>query len=108
MKKFNNSCLALFLLLSITFTLGSTVALAEGGEAGTIAEIEFYTDDSKEMPVDESKAPEPEKTKKPIGRFPNTGEIIRKSLMMSGLMLAFIGLWILWMKKTKRKDDLEL
>lgn len=107
MKKSINICFILSILLSLTFSLGSEIVLAEGGEAGTIAEIEFYTDVSKAPPVDKGNTPEPTKKPKPVGRFPNTGDIVQKSLMVSGGLLALLGIYTFIIKQKKRKGDMK-
>lgn len=79
---------------------------AEGGQVGHEAVIEFYLEESNEKTpsgtsdlVVDSKDTQ---VKKPVGRYPQTGEIIKKSFTLSGVILAVSSLY-LYLKKQRKE-----
>lgn len=79
---------------------------AEGGQVGQDAVVEFFTDESVPKP---SESEEPKSSSEPIvekpkGRFPSTGEVVQRSLMMSGGILVIAILLFLRLKKRNVKE----
>lgn len=82
---------------------------AEGGQVGHEAVIEFYRDepDEKEKTPSSTSNPvndaEDTTVKKPVGRYPQTGEIVKKSLTLSGVILAFSIVYVYLKKQRKER-----
>lgn len=70
---------------------------AEGGEVGNGAGVEFYSESSSTSPSS-SDLPN---TKKPTGNLPQTGEIVKKSMMLSGVVLLIGVVVFFFIKKRK-------
>lgn len=94
----------------------------EGGQVGQQGVIEFYEDNSTTEPSDNSTteptvepSAEPststpsslstEPVQKPAGNYPSTGEVVQRSLMLSGVALLFIALLFAVWKKRKEKEE---
>lgn len=114
----------MFLLLSslivvIGCTVGETAVFAQegnGGQVQTNGEITFYEDEplpssSSEPPVSSepasSEAPIPSSSEpviqKPQGKYPSTGELVKKSLSISGIALIAI-VFLLFLYKRRKKE----
>ncbi|ALS00974.1 hypothetical protein ATZ33_06205 [Enterococcus silesiacus] len=111
-KKFLRiSILTISILGLMIFWKPVTSFADDGGQVGHEAVIEFYREDEKKDPpttTSESKtnlnvSEGPQKSK-PIGRFPQTGEIVRKSLMLSGIVLALSALYV-YVKKQRKENE---
>jgi len=44
-------------------------------------------------------------SQKPIGRFPSTGELVQKSLLISGLLVLLIFLTAYYLRKQRERKD---
>ncbi|MGX7245676.1 LPXTG cell wall anchor domain-containing protein [Enterococcus quebecensis] len=76
----------------------------DGGQVGHEAVIEFYSDDQPEKEsVDEPKDSVKPTSTKPVGRYPQTGEIIKKSLTLSGAIVVLLAI-VAYMKKRKKEQ----
>ncbi|MCB5953440.1 LPXTG cell wall anchor domain-containing protein [Enterococcus sp. CWB-B31] len=111
----------LFLLLSslimvIGFTVVGNTAFAEGngGQVQTNGQITFYEDEPKpsssEPPVSSSsQEPVPSVSSselpvtKPAGKYPSTGELVKKSLSISGAAL-IVAAFLLFLYKRRKKE----
>lgn len=105
-KKLCISILTISILGLIAFWKPMTSFADDGGQVGHEAVIEFYRDDEKEQTTTTSnlKVSEEPKQSKPIGRFPQTGEIVKKSLMLSGILLALSALYV-YVKKQRKEHE---
>ncbi|MBP1046187.1 LPXTG cell wall anchor domain-containing protein [Enterococcus sp. BWM-S5] len=94
----------------------------EGGQVGQQGVIEFYVDSSStepsessttEPPVASSTEEPPVSTstssstvvQKPAGKYPSTGEVVQRSLMVSGAAVIALALLFFVMKKRKEKRE---
>lgn len=114
----------LFLLLSsllmvIGWLVGNQPVFAQdgnGGQVQTNGEIIFYEDEpepsssqppvssSSEAPVPSTPSSEPPVTKPP-GKYPSTGELVKKSLSISGGVLILIAFFLFLYKRRKKEAD---
>lgn len=69
-----------------------------GGQVGTKGVVSFYEEKVFES---EESSTEPEKTEKPKGRLPSTGEFIKASLSVSGMAVLFFCGYLVFKKKRK-------
>ena len=78
---------------------------AEGGQVGQDAVIEFYTDKSEPEPStsEPPKNSSEPRIEKPKGRFPSTGEVVQRSLLLSGSILIAAVFLFFALKKRKVK-----
>ena len=105
----------LFVLVSavvILLLVPITVSADNGGQADVPGKIIFYEDSSSQKPKESSSSAEGknesnELTEKPVGRFPNTGEIVRKTSMWIGLGLILCIVIFLIGKKRRDHDEKE-
>ncbi|MEI5995347.1 LPXTG cell wall anchor domain-containing protein [Candidatus Enterococcus mansonii] len=76
---------------------------ADGGQVGQEAVIEFYGEEEPTTSNSTSDGPVKEKpvTSKPVGRYPQTGEIVKKSLALSGAVLALLAAFVYKNKQNK-------
>lgn len=79
-----------------------------GGGIQTTGEIGFYeetkvTTEPTETPTSGTISP----TAKPTGKFPSTGELVKKSLSISGVALVIIAAIIFFWKRKKTDDKQE-
>ncbi|MDA9470605.1 LPXTG cell wall anchor domain-containing protein [Enterococcus sp. 5H] len=105
MKKLN--ILVVFpILCTLLFLFNPISVLAEeagnGGGIQTTGEIGFYeetkaTTEPTELPASGTERP----TEKPKGKFPSTGELVKKSLSISGVALVIIAAIIFFWKRKK-------
>lgn len=110
-KKIRLSILTISILGLMIFWKPVVFYAADGGQVGHEAVIEFYREDKKKEPptttsdsLSDLKISEEPKQSKPIGRFPQTGEILKKSLMLSGIVLALSALYV-YVKKHKKEHE---
>ena len=97
--------LLLFLFVGVSVTsLGiESKAEEDGGIVKTNGVIGFYDDSSSSEPSTPPSSNAPT-VKKPAGRLPSTGELVKKSLSIAGgVLLLLIALFLLF----KRKKDHE-
>ncbi|MBO0471764.1 LPXTG cell wall anchor domain-containing protein [Enterococcus sp. DIV0242_7C1] len=107
MRSKNILACALPIFVGIFFLTAPIHSLAaEGGQVGQDAVIEFYTDKSEsepstsEPPKSSSESP----IEKPKGRFPSTGEVVQRSLLLSGSVLIVAVFLFFALKKRKAKE----
>ncbi|MGX7245491.1 LPXTG cell wall anchor domain-containing protein [Enterococcus quebecensis] len=81
-------------------------ASENGGAVQTNGVISFYDEDSATSPSSSQQKENPQLVEKPKGRYPSTGELVKKSLSLSGfiLLLAAIILFF-WTRKKSKKGD---
>ena len=117
----------MFLLLSsfamvMGFVAGGNTASAQegnGGQVQTNGEISFYADEP--LPSSSSEPPAPSSTQepsseapvptssseppvtKPAGKYPSTGELVKKSLTISGGVVLLIGLFLFLYSRKKKE-----
>lgn len=112
MKKLKYFILTSIVLVSF-FTIASLSVHAEGGGNGgaiqTTGGVGFYEEDtppttepSIEPPIEESSSEVPKA--KPKGRYPSTGELVAKSLSVSGIALVVI-VFIFFIWKRKKENQ---
>lgn len=95
-----------FVWLGILLTAGTVSSYAEtGGTVRTNGVITFY---EEELPPTEGSNSKPpvDNEKKPSGKLPSTGELVKRSLGISGVIILAIAL-ILILIKRKRKEGKE-
>lgn len=114
-KNYSKSIFLFLVLFGVGINIKTFTVLGMENEVQTNGEIIFYEESSgstsststKESSVTKPTESSTAGTTKPIGRFPSTGELIGKSLGISGiLMLIFILLFYL-LKRKKPADDKE-
>lgn len=102
--------LSSFMLVLLTLMVG-TPAYAQEGEGGgavqTNGVIGFYEEDappasSSTEPIGSSSEPA---VTKPAGKYPSTGELVRKSLSISGAILVLCVLVLFLIKRRKRGTE---
>ncbi|OTN88327.1 hypothetical protein A5819_000779 [Enterococcus sp. 7E2_DIV0204] len=111
MKKIIRSMIISFAFaLAIVYPLNAA-AKANGGEVQTNGVISFYEESSSTEPsssVEPSSGPEPStsepKVVKPVGRYPSTGEMVKKSFVVTGIALIVIGLVLFFWKRKKEHE----
>ncbi|OJG25037.1 LPXTG-domain-containing protein cell wall anchor domain [Enterococcus caccae] len=95
------------LTLAIVYPLNAA-AKANGGEVQTNGVISFYEDSSS---TESSSVPElttsDSKVAKPVGRYPSTGEMVKTSLVFTGVALVVIVLLLLFWKRKKEHEGRE-
>ncbi|WP_430597646.1 LPXTG cell wall anchor domain-containing protein [Enterococcus sp. AZ177] len=91
-------------------SFSSNVSAADnqnGGQVATEGIITFY-EDSTEPTTEPSKPTPPNssepKVTKPVGRYPSTGEIIKGSIGISGIVLVAVALFIFFKKRKKEQE----
>lgn len=100
--------LLLFLFVGVSLTgLGiESHAEENGGLVETNGVVGFYEDSSSSSDSTSSNPTSNSSTSsqviKPTGRFPSTGELVKKSLSISGLLLLLIVLFLLFKRKKER------
>lgn len=88
------------------FMIPLTVSADNGGQANVPGKIVFYEDSSIEKPK-ESTVSSSKPIEKPVGRFPNTGEIVKKSVMWIGIgLILFIFIFLIG-RKRREYDEKE-
>lgn len=107
-KKIKFLLVPLMFLLIVLFSSTVHNAAEEGGQVQTDAGIvlhpaETSTSDSSKTD-DPSKIDEP-RQKKPVGRLPSTGELIRMSFVISGAIVVLVFLLLLTRKKKRGKGE---
>ena len=97
----------------------SIQANAEGGAVQTNGEITFYdettgstTEPTTEPTIDSSTSyPKTSgddsgtRIEKPVGKYPSTGELVQKSLSISGIVLIAVGIIFFVLKKRKKEAE---
>ncbi|MBO0445097.1 LPXTG cell wall anchor domain-containing protein [Enterococcus ureilyticus] len=82
---------------------------AGGGAVQTNGEIGFYEGESTTEPPTSSSTTNVSEstiaTTKPKGRFPSTGELVKKSLSISGVALVVIVCLLLLFKRKKKEGE---
>lgn len=96
----------------LCFMVPITVLADNGGQADVSGKIIFYEDSSSEKPKESSSSSEVVKessavSEKPVGRFPNTGEIIKKSSVWIGMGLILLLIIFLIGRKRREHDEKE-
>lgn len=113
MKKIIKSTIISFtfaLTLALTYPLNAA-AKANGGEVQTNGVISFYEESSsteissttESSTISEPSTSEP-KVVKPVGRYPSTGEMVKTSLVFTGIALVVIGLLLFFWKRKKEHE----
>lgn len=87
----------------ILFMIPVTVSADNGGQADVPGKIIFYEESSSQEPKESSS----ELTEKPVGRLPNTGEIVQKTILWMGLGLILCVIIFLIGKKRSEHDEKE-
>ncbi|WP_375178487.1 LPXTG cell wall anchor domain-containing protein [Enterococcus rotai] len=109
-----SSLVILGMLFSLLVLNVRSEASEIGGAVQTNGKIKFYEESSSTEPPVSSKEPptssvpepsSPEKpSPKPKGRYPSTGELVKKSLSISGVAIVLaVLIFFLW-KRKKEKD----
>ncbi|MBO0468085.1 LPXTG cell wall anchor domain-containing protein [Enterococcus plantarum] len=110
MKKQRMICFVLtpLIFLAVSFGTINEAAAEEGGQVQTNAGIVFKESDSSTAQTNESTHNDsssnklPNTGKKPTGRLPNTGDLIKVSMLFTGGALILIALIVFFWKKRKR------
>ncbi|MGX7245374.1 LPXTG cell wall anchor domain-containing protein [Enterococcus quebecensis] len=109
-KKRISMLLSSIMALVVVTQFSSNVNAAEnqnGGQVTTEGIITFY-EDSTEATVEPSKptptSPTEAKVTKPVGRYPSTGEIVKGTIGISGIVLVVLALFLFLKKRKKEKE----
>lgn len=94
----------------IVFSMVPITVSAENGQADVPGKIVFYEDSSIQKPEESSSSSEiktesSERHEKPVGRFPNTGEMIKKASVWIGIGLILVIIIFLIGKKRRENDE---
>ncbi|WP_179190463.1 LPXTG cell wall anchor domain-containing protein [Candidatus Enterococcus mansonii] len=100
-------CLLCSIFLSGYLLFPLEINAQEGGAVETKGIINFYSEETPPTSSSEEKPPtsssqEVPKVEKPKGRYPSTGEMVKTSLMISGLLLI---LFAVLTKRLKKSDS---
>ncbi|WP_086312433.1 hypothetical protein A5821_000140 [Enterococcus sp. 7F3_DIV0205] len=99
-----NVALVFLVFVGSIFTVFFTPVYGEEAAVQTNGEIVFTKEST--VPTSESSSDSSEiPIKKPDGRFPSTGELIIKSLSVSGLALVILVLTFYLFKRKKKTDE---
>jgi len=93
--------------LSLCLAAFSTVYAEEIGQIQTKAGVGFYEASTSESTSNTTATTDTSKSEvvvKPKGRYPSTGELVKTSLSISGLILVILVL-ILFLRKKKEKNS---
>lgn len=106
--------LSVIAVLLLTFS-GMPQAFAEtngGGGVQTNGEVGFYEESTSASSTTESSTKGttttstlPSTLTKPTGKLPSTGELVVKSLSISGGIILIIGLLLFWWKRRRQVDE---
>lgn len=88
-------------LLSLMVSVNLVNAEDIGGVVQTKGEVGFYEETSPSTTTSDSSTPT--KVTKPKGKFPSTGELVKKSMMVSGGLILVLLLFILLHKQRKKE-----
>ncbi|WP_086315369.1 hypothetical protein A5821_002852 [Enterococcus sp. 7F3_DIV0205] len=81
-------------------------ASENGGAVQTNGVISFYDEDSTTSPSSSQQKDNPQLVEKPKGRYPSTGELVKKSLSLSGIILLLAAIILFfWTRKKSKKGD---
>lgn len=112
MKKKNIIYFLLTSVICFGFGLSSflPVSAEEIGRVQTNVGVGFYEDSTQSSSSTESESTttttQSAGSKKPIGRYPSTGELVKKSIALSGVaLILFIVLFILWKRKKNSQKE---
>ncbi|MEI5994290.1 LPXTG cell wall anchor domain-containing protein [Candidatus Enterococcus mansonii] len=109
--KYLLSCI-LFISVGVTLFIFPIMDVwaVEGGQVGHDAVIELYAEDTIESSSSSSEQPTSSSkpiVEKPKGKYPSTGEVIRRSLALSGSALALIALIFFIKKRREEREEVE-
>lgn len=117
MKNFKKILTYLAFLSLIAISLSSLPIKSRAEENGAAVQtngvIQFYEDSSSESSNSESSSSERNSsesnssTPKPTGKYPSTGELVQKSMAISGFLLIALLLVFFFFKRKKDKDEKE-
>lgn len=88
-------------LLSLMVPVDLVIADDVGGVVQTKGEVGFYEETSPSTTTSESSTSV--EVTKPKGKFPSTGELIKKSMMVSGTLILLLLLFVLLNKQRKKE-----
>ncbi|MGX7128283.1 LPXTG cell wall anchor domain-containing protein [Enterococcus wangshanyuanii] len=101
---FSIACVSLFIIRPI-----SVQAEGEGNGGGiqTNGEIGFYeeTKPTTEPTTEPTTSDSTPKITKPVGKYPSTGELVKKSLSISGAAIVIIAAIAFFWKRKKDNDE---
>ncbi|WP_207695854.1 hypothetical protein DOK67_0001429 [Enterococcus sp. DIV0212c] len=92
-------CISLFILLP---TSVNAEGENNGGGIQTSGDVGFY--EETKSTAEPTTTSTTSSSKKPIGRYPSTGELIKVSLSISGAMIIFIASIAFFWKRKKASD----
>ncbi|EOH92442.1 LPXTG-domain-containing protein cell wall anchor domain [Enterococcus haemoperoxidus ATCC BAA-382] len=103
MKKINISVALVFLVfVGCLFTVKSTSVYGAQAAVQTNGEIVFTTESSQTSSTTSGSSEE--SIKKPVGKFPSTGELVVRSLSVSGFVLVLIVFAFYLLKRRSATD----
>ena len=117
-KKYLSSILAVLVLLWGGGSLGRGTVFGMENEVQTNGEITFYEEKSSDSATsssstkNSSNSPQPtsgsaDGTVKPLGKFPSTGELVKKSLTISGVLVVGFAVVFYWLNRKKKEEENE-
>lgn len=110
-------CLVVFSIVgySIIWDAELVQAVEEGGQVQTNAGVVFFSEDSSSASSSSENIPNATSTpntsnstnekivEKPAGKYPSTGELAKRSISISGLLLVIVGLVLLGVKRKQHE-----
>ncbi|MFD1899275.1 cell wall protein [Enterococcus termitis] len=89
------------------FTVKPVVSYGAEAEVQTVGEIVFSEESTTPTSGTSQSSSDEEPTKKPAGKFPSTGELVQKSLLICGMaVIVLVACFYLFKRKqtTRRKE----
>lgn len=107
LKLFSPYILSLSIFACLLLGAKTSFAAEGGGQVGQDAGIEFYVDETESSLANSEQPGSPAesaiKKNKPVGKLPKTGEVVKKSLAVSGISLLIGGTVFFLIKKFRAK-----
>lgn len=97
-----------FCVQTISMPLEVTASSGEGGAVQTTGGIVFYQDSSETNPSTTAPTLPPTgngQSSKPAGRLPATGEVLRSSTLVAGVILLLLSLSVLFLRKKRKRGN---
>lgn len=82
-----------------------TSAVENGGAVQTNGGISFYENKTIDSSIPDNPKTTPSDTTKPAGKLPSTGELVKRSLSISGAVIVVLAIFFYLWKRKKGKNE---